>query len=149
MVNEIFGRDGNRLYVNSADNIGVTSLEDYIDGISARGAVDIRVIHEMISEQESVEIDDVVVGNVAIRKYIEEAGACARNNRRVYGKRQANKLKKKADFIQTLFVSSGYSLKWTLTTSLDAFVEAQAESGRNAHRMARKTCEEIDMLDEY
>ena len=135
MVNEIFGRDGNRLYVNSTDNMSVNSLEDYIDGMSAKGAVDIRVIHEMVNEQEVVEVDDLVVGIIAIRKRIEELGSHVRYGGEPYSKRQANNLKNKADFIKELQIK-GYRLKWTLTNSLDTFVEAQAEAGRVSHRNA-------------
>lgn len=136
MTDEIFGREGNQLYVNSADSRSVDDLEEYIDGISAKGAVEIRVVHAMISEQEAVDSDELIVGNIAIRKRIEEQGRRVRGGNQSYSKRQANNLKNKAEFIKELPLNSGYKLKWTLTSSLDTFVETQTEAGRESHRKA-------------
>lgn len=138
MNNEFFGREGNRLYVNSADSQSVNYLEDHIENVSAKGAVDIRIVHAMVSEQGIVEIDDLIVGRVAIRMRIEELGRCVRNNHQPYSKRQASNLKNKADFIQKLSVNSEFELEWTLASSLDPFVETQAEEGRETHRRTKK-----------
>jgi hypothetical protein len=145
----IFGLEGNDFYVNSADNRGREYLDEHFPQVSIRGSVELTAIHEMVCNQEQVEIGDLIVGRVAIRKYIEDSGVRVRNNQLPYEKRQANNLKKKADFIQTLEVSSEYSLKWTLTSSLDSFMDQQAEAGRIAHRTARSKCKDVDVLAEY
>ena len=121
MKPRIFGREGNYLYVNSADNIGRDALDE-IPGIDGQGRMNIQNLHQLIEPQEDVCISDLVIGKVAIRKYIEESGRHVRNNQQPYGKRQANKLKSKADFIQIVEVSSGYSPEWTMMNSLDAFM---------------------------
>lgn len=136
MANEIFGRVRDRLYVNSADSRSINYLEDYFDDMSAKGEVDMQVVHAMICEQEVVEIDDLIVGTIAIRKRIEDQGSRVRYGHESYSKRQANNLMKKAEFINELSINSDYKLKWTLTSSLDSFVETHAEVGRELHRTA-------------
>ena len=148
MRQEQFGRESRWLYVNSADNRARGLLEDDL-GFDEKGRIEINRLHQMIGKQEAVQIDHVIFGSVAMRKHIENAGARVRINGKPYGKRQANKLMRQTDFIQIVSVSSGFDLPWTLMSSLDAFVEQQAEAGRCVHRKARNKSVKVDVLDEY
>ena len=136
-VNEIFGRLGGDYFVNSADGIPMDRVEEIFPTARANGSVPSEKFHGLTDRDgKLILIEDLIVGHVAIRKYIESIGVELRGG--PYTKRQANNLLRGADFICKLKGKNGATMDYTSRSSLHAYVEKKHIEGQEKHRNSLK-----------
>ena len=134
----IFGREEDDLFVNSAHYISADSVEEVFPKARFNGSVRLTdVFEEARQSDELLQIADLVVGRVAIRKTIESLGKEYRGT--PYTKRQANNIVKRADYVRTIERDGGVSIPWTCVSSLSNHVEKNYQEGQSEHRKALET----------
>ena len=127
---EIFGRvsdrDGEWLYVNSAHSVSVDWVTKHIPEASGEGALHVDALCDLIGTSQ---IADMVVGQVAIRRYVEDA-LYLRTGKR-YSRVGCNKIVGEMQFF-----GRARGLPFGHCTSLDTYLDAHLENAADAHRRA-------------
>jgi len=131
----IFGREGSKLYVNSAQGISRDAVLAIFPEADLDGSVLMIDVCQTIQEQSGeVCRGEMMAGKVAIRRFIQDWGGIYRDM--PYTKRQANRLIQKFSFIGEIEGGDGYRIPWTQVDSLGCALRAYDCNAANTHRKA-------------
>lgn len=115
----IFGKKDGMFFVNSGHGQSRDWVDEHIPKADFRGAVQIPYIQKALGLKDT-QIDNLIVGKVSIRKYVEDKFG--------YQKVQANQIVKNMDFL-----GSWKTVDTTLTNSVDTFVNDHKAQAKKAH----------------
>jgi hypothetical protein len=94
----------------------------------------LEIQRQVANDNERIQVGETVMGDVALRKYIESLGENFRG--KPYSKRQANNLLGIASFIREHKFAKGNIILYEACSSLDAFIEHMCKSVKEHHRAA-------------
>lgn len=129
----IFGREGDYLFVNSAQSLSADRVDEIFPGANWDGSVRLEDIFELIRQDDNqANIGDTVIGRIAIRRVFELEGQKLKGES--YTKRHANNILNDADFIRVLKGQDGSLIPYSDVSSLSNFTLEKYRAGQNKHR---------------
>lgn len=123
---QIFGQQGERLYVNSAHSINCEWVCDTIPNASNDGSVPLSAVQNDLGVSD---IGETIVGNVALRRHV--AQTLKELTGHDYSNVRCNQIIDGMDFL-----GRWHNLPWTLTSSEGAHLARHLLAAGDKHRVA-------------